>query len=105
MTGLPKHNYPAFIEAEKRFIKLGIRTVNPANLNKKGEPWIVCLKNDLKNILKHCQGVALLPGWRHSKGAKLEVSMAKQLDMVFIDAISLRPLEITLEQQFKQRRI
>jgi len=29
MTGMPKHNYPAFFKAAKRLNKNGVKTVNP----------------------------------------------------------------------------
>ena len=105
MTGLPEYNYPAFMRAEVRLRLAGFNVVNPAKLNTAGDAWVKCLRNDLFHIVKKCDGMAVLRNWRNSRGARLEVSVAIQLGMPIIDAISLRPLEITLEQTFRQRRI
>lgn len=105
MTGLPQYNYPAFMWHEKRLIMYGFKVINPAKLNTAGDAWEKCLRNDLFHIVRKCDGMAVLRNWRHSRGARLEVSVAIQLGMPIIDALSLRPLKITLEQKFKQRRI
>lgn len=105
MSGLFQHGYPAFMKAEKRLIKNGYKVVNPARLNTHGDSWQNCLRNDLSYIVKYCDSIALLRNWRHSKGGKLEVSVGVQLGFSFIDAINLKPIEITLEQKFKRRKI
>jgi hypothetical protein len=105
MTGLPGYGYKNFFNAEIRLVQAGYSVINPARLNSAGDKWDVCLRNDIKHIVKYCSGMAVLRNWRHSRGARLEVATAIQLGMFIIDAISLRPLEITLEQTFKQRRI
>src|SRR5271170_5178993 len=97
MSGILQHNYPAFFEAEKRLIKAGFVVVNPAWLNdeKSGEIyWRLCLRNDLSYITKYCSGIALLPGWVHSKGATLELATALRLGMFVIDALTLEDLQI-----------
>lgn len=105
MSGLPGYGYRNFMKAEKRLVSAGYKVVNPARLNTAGDNWEKCLRNDLFHIVKKCSGMAVLRNWRHSKGARLEVATAIQLGMLIIDAISLRPLKITLEQKFTQRRI
>jgi len=84
MTGLPKHNYPAFNKAAKALRKAGYSVVNPAELDgtsKSGLTWVSCLRRDLKYIVTKCGAVATLPGWKKSKGACLEIHVAKELDM------------------------
>lgn len=39
--------------------------------------------------LMDCDTVATLPGWEHSKGAKLEVLIAEKLGMTVVDAHDL----------------
>jgi hypothetical protein len=82
MTGLPDLNYPAFMKAAKALRKAGYKVVNPAELDG-DEPcstWVECLRRDLR-WLTICQGIATLPGWKKSKGAKLEIHVGRELGM------------------------
>jgi len=83
MTGLPKHNYPAFNDATKRLRKKGYKVVSPAELDGKIKclTWEMCLRRDIMELCKRCYGVATLSGWTKSRGAQLEIYIAKQLDM------------------------
>ena len=80
MTGLPQHNYPAFMDAAKRLREAGYQVVNPAELDT-GKPmsWVNCLKRDIRKLLI-CTGVATLPGWTKSKGASIETFIGKKLN-------------------------
>ena len=84
MTGLPEFNYPAFFAAEDILKGLypDAEFVNPARLdgdvNPKDLTWEFCLRRDLK-ILLDCTDLVLLPGWEKSKGANLELHVAKQV--------------------------
>lgn len=81
MTGLPEFNFPAFHEAAAKLRDLGLVVVNPAEHDEAPEkPWAEYLRKDIK-LLMDCDGVALLPGWEKSKGARLEVHIARQLGM------------------------
>lgn len=83
MTGMPRHNRPAFNRAAKLLRKKGYSVVNPAELDakeKKSLPWVDCLRRDIKALMK-CHEVALLQGWESSRGANLEVHIARQLGM------------------------
>ena len=80
MTGLKDKNFPAFMKAAIKLRAKKYRVVNPAELNI-GDPqatWEACLVRDIKEMMK-CRAVALLPNWRKSRGAKLEVYIAKAL--------------------------
>lgn len=84
MTGMPKHNFPAFFKAAKSMRAKGYKIVNPAELEMVKpicKTWEQCLRRDLIHILKRCYAIATLPGWKTSRGAQLETSVAKQLDM------------------------
>ena len=78
MSGLPDHNFPAFYRAEARLTLAGYSVLNPARLD--GEdgamPWGKCLIRDLDALYNNCHGVALLPGWASSKGARIEHDFA-----------------------------
>lgn len=80
MSGLPHNNVPAFNRAAKALRKKGYSVVNPAELDA-GEPcgtWEECLRRDLRH-LTICTDVATLPGWTKSRGANLEIHVAKAL--------------------------
>lgn len=80
MTGRPQLNYPAFFQAEEELKSYGFEISNPAQYPDNGETWAECLRRDLKDLLE-CDGVATLPGWSRSKGARLEVNVARRLGM------------------------
>ncbi len=41
-------------------------------------PWHKCMKFDIREMLL-CDGVAYLDGWQQSKGARIEISLARSL--------------------------
>lgn len=84
MTGRPQLNYPAFFTAESQLRDMGYEVSNPAQYPDNGETWAECLRRDLKDLLE-CDGVAALPGWQKSKGARLEVNVARRLGMEVMD--------------------
>jgi hypothetical protein len=43
--------------------------------------WEDAMKYDLRKMLK-CDGVALLPSWRDSKGAIIEARLAKDVGII-----------------------
>lgn len=104
MSGVKNHNYPKFFRGEERLRKGGYHVINPARLNKAGEEWVACLRNDLFHIVTRCDTIALLNDWYRSRGAQLELSAALCLGMKVICAHTLRPLNITLHKVFTHRR-
>lgn len=82
MTGLPEFNFPAFFEAESMLTAAGFSVLNPAR-HGAGEPgmeWADYMRRDIPDVLA-VDGIALLPGWELSRGACLEVHIAKTLGM------------------------
>lgn len=79
MTGLPGFNKPAFFAAEDALRAAGFDVVNPA---RNGLPdsaeWHEHMRADIK-MLMDCDGVALLPGWERSSGARLEEHIGLRL--------------------------
>lgn len=104
MSGVRNHNYPKFFKHEERLRQVGYTVVNPARLNKAGESWTTCLRNDLFHIVTKCDTMALLNDWHDSRGARLELAVALRLEMNVIDAHTFRPLHITLDKLFTHRR-
>jgi hypothetical protein len=94
MTGYPEFNFPAFHAAAADLRRQGHEVVNPAEADYNPEPgsegWATgenvqqsrewYLRRSLLLMLaKGCDGVVLLPGWRESKGARLEAHVAAEL--------------------------
>lgn len=82
MTGYPECNYPAFHAAERQLLDLGYAVVNPAARvdSTKARHYVDLLRDDLRLMLD-CQGVALLPGWEFSIGARNEAMVAGTIRM------------------------
>lgn len=81
MSGLPDWNYPAFHAAAAELRATGHEVVNPAEVNPDTTtPWATCLRQCLIELAR-CEGIAMLPGWDRSKGARLEHHVATELGM------------------------
>lgn len=81
MTGIKNKNFPAFNKAAKMLRKKGYQVINPAELDMSHPrpTWAECLRRDILAEMR-CNGVATLPGWKHSRGAQLEVYIAEALN-------------------------
>lgn len=79
MTGLPDFNFPAFNDMAAILRGLGYHVENPAEHGVvEGAEWADYLRYDIARLAT-CEALVLLPGWRHSRGALLEVHIAKAL--------------------------
>lgn len=92
MTGIPKFNFPRFIEVATKLRAAGHTIVSPNELDSEavreaamaspdgsmsggmvaGETWGQILARDVRIVADQCDGVVLLEGWEHSRGACLE---------------------------------
>ncbi len=79
MTGMIDHNRPAFNRAKRQLSHLGHKVVSPADFS--DIKWELCLTRDLIVMLLLCDRIVVLPGWKKSKGASLEVHVGKQVGM------------------------
>jgi Domain of unknown function (DUF4406) len=95
MTGYPKWNFPAFFDAEHQLEELGYEVINPAHndgatvqealesagpVDRPNNLWSDYMKRDLPHVM-NVDMVCLLPGWQKSKGASLEVTVAKAIGL------------------------
>lgn len=107
MRGYPQFNYPAFFEAAYRLRATGLQVENPAE-NCGPTPGMAIasaereqgkktfkdyMQADLQ-MLARVDAVVVLPGWRQSQGANLEVHIARELGMPVMryDDGELKPL-------------
>lgn len=119
MTGIAFYNFPAFDAHKAKWIADGQDVTSPADITRElwreryereydpatdAADWgdaIVCemFKRDLAAVCD-ADAIALLPGWRKSKGANLELAVARALGKKVYDSATLLPLadESALEE-------
>jgi len=106
MTGHPEHNFPLFDSTAEQLRKEGHEIFNPADLTRDrfgsyanfmkmsleeqqdAVRWL--LAKELSWICLHADGVALLPNWETSRGARAEKATAEAvgLRVIYIDMSS-----------------
>lgn len=81
MTGYENYNFKAFDFVAMQLVEAGFEVENPADKGiVDGWTWADYLKYDIRAITM-CDGIALLPGWAESRGARLEITVADGLGM------------------------
>lgn len=91
MTGLPDYNYQEFFRVEKLLRDAGYSVINPAsNGVRDGWEWRDYMTQSLMMLLtRDVDAVVTLDGWKRSKGASLEVYVARALGMDVVPAHEL----------------
>lgn len=95
MTGIPNLNADAFAAAAKRLRNRGYKVISPPEQDRltfgaledsgnESDTWKRCLRRDLRDLLD-CSCIHLLSGWQRSKGATLEMMVAKEIGLKFVD--------------------
>jgi hypothetical protein len=96
MSNIPQFNVPAFLNGRDVLEARGLNIQLPADLDDpeivamllqspdgkhmEGAPtWGDCLAADVKLIADEVGGVIVLPGWKRSRGARLETFVCKPL--------------------------
>jgi hypothetical protein len=92
MSTVQDHNYPEFFAVANELRALGHEVINPAETNgatleeaiadvlNNPMGWKDYMRIDLRSITQ-VEALCLLPGWQNSKGARLEVTVAKELGL------------------------
>lgn len=94
MTGFEDFNFPAFNKMAADLRGRGYIVENPAEHGVVADAdWTDYMAYDLTR-LGLCGMVAVLPGWENSKGARLEVHIARELGMKVVNAHDLVSMEI-----------
>lgn len=95
MSGLPDHNVPAFDAARDRLQEAGFATITPPDITRSvgrhiegigadgsitEAAYLELVRLDLRELTQ-ANAMVLLPGWRRSKGAKIEYVVAVQMGL------------------------
>lgn len=84
MSGLPDFNYPAFNALAAEMRAQGFHVENPAeNPVPECGTWAGYMRMAIAQLVT-CDAVYLLPGWRKSKGARVEAKLAETLGIPFV---------------------
>lgn len=92
MSGHPEHNFPAFREAARKLRALDYDVTSPVEMDEAGgfdsktadnvepgsEEWATFLARDVK-VVADVDAVVVIDGWEESRGAALEVHVAREL--------------------------
>jgi hypothetical protein len=74
---------PRFEDAENKLNMLGYEAVNPIKLCYPETDWEKCMCKDFEALLS-CDGIYVMDNWKESKGARIEVAIAKELGLKII---------------------
>lgn len=92
MTGLPDWNFHQFFAVAGALRAFGYNVENPAendgdtlgeaieNANESKHEYSYYMRKDITRLAK-CDGIVMLPGWRDSRGANLEYTIARDLEI------------------------
>lgn len=86
MTGHPEYNFPAFNQAAEMLTAQGYEVVNPASLFSgltSVPPWEECVKIAIVALMG-CDAIYALEGWEKSRGANIEIDLARKLGYRFV---------------------
>lgn len=101
MRGIKAYNHPAFDKAAAELAAQGHEVFSPAQHDRElwpdrdwanftgdeltGADMRKVIMEDLTWISNHAEGIALLPGWTNSRGARAEHSLAQFLELHIMD--------------------
>ena len=80
MSDYVDSNYPAFDTAARDLRALGHLVLSPAEHAETADSWEGWMRLGIAQLIQ-CDTIALLPGWRDSRGALVEWGLARALDM------------------------
>ncbi len=91
MTGLPQFNFPAFEKAAATLRSAGLQVVSPHEDNDTTQPREFYIRRGIRQLLD-CDSIYMLPGWKESAGARLELDIALNLGL-FVFGYAFEPGE------------
>lgn len=93
MSGYPEHNFPAFEAAAKDLRARHFVVISPHE-NDGGDTsntWHYYMRQDIIHVAQ-CNQVLVLEGWENSRGARVEVFLAKMLNIPINHYPSFEPV-------------
>jgi hypothetical protein len=93
MSKIEGWNYPAFHAAAERLRRQGYTVVNPAELHASPDTitWEEAMRVDIPALMA-CDAIALLPGWKESRCARLEAFVAQEVGIRVVCAETLESI-------------
>ena len=101
ITGLTPEKATANFEKTETYLReKGLQPINPMNLpHQHGGTWTEYMKEDLKAMMD-CGAIYLMANYKTSKGANMELRLARELGMVIF--YETQPPTTDLEKIIKQ---
>ena len=79
MSGKPDFNFPLFRRAAKTLRERGFNILSPVEMDEfiaDLPPWPELIGRDVTALIKHCDGIIMLPDWAASPGSRIELFVA-----------------------------
>lgn len=84
ISGIEEQAFQLFENAEQLLIKRGFKVVNPMKLSHNHDrTWESYMKECINEMMK-CDVIYPLPNWHESKGAKIEMDLARKLNIKIV---------------------
>jgi hypothetical protein len=95
ISGLEKEVYTErFSIMEERLVHFGWKAINPVSMDAlSGEQdWETCMRRDICALMS-CSHILPIPGWANSRGATIEVYLARDIGLKCLDSETLKEVE------------
>lgn len=99
MSGLPDKGFPLFNKYAAILREAGYTVINPAETDNGStdKSWDYYMRKDVA-MMVGCDAVVALNNWKDSKGAKIEITLARNLSIPVLDT-NLLPIEFPEEKE------